>query len=458
MLDIIIEGGSYPDYGKGTFAAGDLGIKDGKVVEIGNIKTPAQRRIHAAGKIVSPGFIDIHMHEEDFLQEGEQFVIADMMLKMGVTTCLGGNCGVQHQDLEVFKDTINRLGGSPVNYLMLVGYNAYRKKVGAGPYTKADAEQQKILLDKMKQQLKQGAYGFSFGIEYDPGMDIDEIMNVLKSFEDKNLFVSVHYRSDAAKSIEAIKEMVRIADQSQMKFQISHLSSCTAMGWMTEALNLINQEMDKNPKLNYDTYPYCAFSTEIGSAVFDDGCFDIWGKSYDSILLTDGEYRNRYCDKELFEKVRKEHPEMLVVAFVMNEEEIAQAIANPYGMIASDGIINHGKGHPRAAGTFPRVLGKYVREDKVLPLIDALRKMTLEPAKRLNLNKKGCIFEGCDADLTIFDPENVKDGADFSESDLPPEGIDYVIVNGKIAVDHNQIKNNRAGRFISYEMMPEGSI
>lgn len=142
---------------------------------------------------------------------------------------------------------------------------------------------------------------------------------------------------------------------------------------------------------------------------------------------------------------------MLVVAFVMSEREIAEAISNPYGMVASDGIINNGNGHPRAAGTFPRVLGKYVREDKIISLMDALKKMTLEPAKRLDLHNKGQIFEGCDADITIFNPDTIRDKADFLQSDLPPEGIDYVIVNGKIAVDHNMVQDNRAGRFISYK-------
>ena len=140
----------------------------------------------------------------------------------------------------------------------------------------------------------------------------------------------------------------------------------------------------------------------MGSAVFEDGCMETWGKSYDSVLLTDEPYKNVRCTKEIFEKARAEYPEMLAVAFVMNEDEIAAAVANKYGMIGSDAIISNGGGHPRAAGTFPRVLGKYVREEGRLSLIDGLRKMTLTPADRLNLKSKGRIKEGCDADLTIL--------------------------------------------------------
>ncbi|MDO4396450.1 MAG: amidohydrolase family protein, partial [Clostridia bacterium] len=147
----------------------------------------------------------------------------------------------------------------------------------------------------------------------------------------------------------------------------------------------------------------------------------------------------------------EEYPDMLAVAFVMNEDEIAAAIANKYGMVASDAIITNGNGHPRAAGTFPRVLGKYVREEKVLSLVDALRKMTLEPAKVLGLDKKGIIEVGADADLTVFDPDTIIDGATFQDLHIQPEGIDYVFIGGEMATKGKETINGRLGRFISYK-------
>ena len=220
---------------------------------------------------------------------------------------------------------------------------------------------------------------------------------------------------------------------------------------MRESLDVINKAMDEEPGLNYDTYPYNAFSTRIGTAVFDDGCFEAWNKTYSDILLAGEPYANTRCTEEIFNDARTNYPDMLAIAFVMNEDEIREAITNGKGMIGSDGLITKGKGHPRAAGTFPRVLGKYVREEKALTMIDALRKMTLEPAERLGLVNKGRLAEGCDADITVFDPETIIDRADFSHIERP-EGIELVTIGGKIALKDGVITDESAGRFIHIEI------
>lgn len=450
MLHLLITNGVYPDFEKKEMVKANIGIENGKITYIGAETPEAETVIHAEGKVVSPGFIDIHMHEEDFVHEGKQFIIANMMLEMGVTTAVGGNCGVQKQPLSVFKSVLDELGGSPVNYMILAGYNHFRTEMGIGRYEHPSQEQMDELREIMKRELAEGAYGISFGIEYDPGITYDEMLWAVRASDDPHLLVSAHYRDETKKDdLFPVEEMIRFSQDIPQKFQISHLSSCSATGSMKEALDCINAAMEKDPTLNYDTYPYNAFSTEIGSAVFEDGCLEGWGKDYKDILLTDDPYKNVYCDEEIFRKARAEYPNMLAVAFVMNEDEIRAAIVNPNGMVASDAILNNGSGHPRAAGTFPRVLGKYVREEKALPLIDALRKMTLEPAKRLELDHKGRIQLGCDADITIFDPDTIIDKADFTQL-CKPEGINYVLIGGKIALKDGERVNARLGRFISY--------
>lgn len=451
MLDILIVNGVFPDFAQNAVVSGNVGLENGVIAYIGPGEPEARQVIDAAGKVVSPGFVDIHMHEERFRREGAHYCIANLMLAMGVTTGVGGNCGDLFQEVSYFRDTVAALGGAPINYLLQSGYNIYRQDLGIGWHEAASPEQIRQIQERIRSDLAAGAVGLSFGIEYAPGMSTEEILTALACLEDPGLYVSAHYRADSTRAIEAIREMILIADSIPQRFQISHLSSCSAMGQMDEALEIINGAIDRNPRLNYDTYPYNAFSTRIGTTVFEPGCLDLWGKDYSDILLTQPPYEGVRCTKEIFDDARANYPDMLAVAFAMDEDEIRKAIVNRHGMVASDGILANGKGHPRAGGTFPRVLGKYVREEKALPMIDALRKITLEPAKRLALGKKGRIQVGADADITIFDPETVRDGATWLDPSVQPEGIDWVIVAGQVAMDHKRVVNDRLGRFIPYK-------
>jgi len=319
-----------------------------------------------------------------------------------------------------------------------------------GRYVAATKEQQEQMREMLRAELAEGAWGISFGLEYHPGISYEEMLYAADASDDPNHFLCAHYRDECRDDLVAIEEMIQFAKDIKQKFQISHLSSCSAFGCMKEALECINKAMDENPRLNFDTYPYNAASTRIGTSVFDDGCFEAWKKTYSDIMLAGEPYVGVYCTKEIFEDARKNYPDTLAILFIYNEEEIRDAIINEKGMVASDGLITLGKGHPRAAGTFPRVLGKYVREDKALSLIDALRKMTLMPADRIGLYKKGRLEEGCDADITIFDPETIIDKADFMHIERP-EGIEYVIIGGEVAVKQSETLNERLGRFIPYQ-------
>lgn len=450
MYDIKLINGKVMDVDAGIERVSEIGIRNGKIEYVGSYAGEAEKVIDAEGKIIAPGFIDIHMHEEVLTGQGAggNYDIADRMLQMGVTTCVAGNCGNNRQSVEEFFGFIDR-SGSPVNYLTFIGHNYLRRIVGNDDcYRKSTKAEISKMQRLVEEATRENAIGVSFGFEYSPGADTDEALQLLEVVKGRELLLSAHYRKDAKYGIDAIKELMLISRETGLPMQISHLGSCTAYGMMREALDIIEAEICAGTDISADCYPYDAFSTFIGSAVFDEGCFELWNKSYDAILLTEGEYKGMRCDRDLFYKIRKELPEMLIVAFVMNEEEVLEALAAPYVMVASDGLFRNSQGHPRGAGTFPRVLGRYARNEKRFSLAEAVRKMTAMPADRLKLKTKGRILEGMDADLVVFDPEKIIDTATFESPISAPEGIDYVIVNGAVAVDHKRVVNNRLGKAV----------
>lgn len=450
MYDIIIKNGRIVDFDKDRLIVQDVGIKDGKIAAIGNDLSSSKIIIDAEEKIVSPGFIDIHMHEEVIgnTDDGDDYDIANKMLNMGVTTCVGGNCGNLRQPLDEFLSFVEK-NGAPVNYMLFTGHNYFRDMLGIDKYKEASKEEIGKIIDLIKNDIENhGAIGLSFGIEYSPGISFEELIKISNSLKDYDILLSAHYRKDAKEGILSIKELIKISEISRLPMQISHIGSCIAMGQMREGLEIIKEAISRGIDVTADCYPYDAFSTRIGSTVFDEGCFESWNKSYDAILLTEEPYRNVYCTEEIFYKIRKEYPNMLVVAFVMNEDEVIEALKEPFVFVASDGLLNRGQGHPRAAGTFPRVIGKYVRDEGKLELMDQLKKMTKLPAERLKLKDKGEIKEGMDADILIFDYDKIIDCATFFNPTEKPLGIEYVIVNGNIAIEKSNVVNNRLGKAI----------
>lgn len=444
-MDLLIRNGQIVNFEKDSLEFLNLGLKDGKIVYLGREEKPAKKIIDAEGCIISPGFIDIHMHEEKI--ENDKYDIANYMLNMGVTTALGGNCGNNYESIKDMKEYIGK-NGAPINYMALSGYTDLREKVGVdNRYRPASNKEIEEIIRLYREDIKNGAKGISFGIEYAPGISFDEIIRVAGSVKEEGILLAAHYRKDASKSLESIDELIEVSRTTGLPMQISHIGSCSAFGYMEETLGKIQLGIDQGVDLMADCYPYDAFSTRIGTSVFDDGCFENWNASYEDILLTEEPYKNIMCDEKLFKHVRENYPDMLVVAFVMNEAEVLQAYNEDFVMVASDGLYNKGQGHPRGAGTFPRVLNKYVGEGK-LDLIDALKKMTLVPANRLGLINKGRIQVGSDGDLTIFRRGEIEDLANFDSPTLPPRGIDYVIIRGEIAVEKGQVLQDRLGQFI----------
>lgn len=449
MKDLKILNASIPCFETKSFRQADILVDDGKIVKIGSSSEDTAETIDADGKIVSPGFIDIHAHEDPVHAGEYTFFNANRELLMGVTTKVAGNCGINYDNLPDFCRNIEK-GGSPTNYMMFMGQNYLRERVGASdryrPATKEQMESMKTIIREEDRQWSPA--GLSCGFEYSPGATEEETIELLSAFENENCLMSVHYREDSENCVESIKEVLRISRASGCRVQFSHIGSCSALGYMKESLAAIDEAIAEGIDIMADCYPYAAFCTGIGTAVFDDGCFEKWGKTYEDILVTAGQYKNQRCTKEIFEKVRRETPDINVVAFVMNEEEVIEAYRKPYVLAGSDSIFVNGGGHPRGAGTFPRILGRYAREQGAMTLMEALEKMTILPAKRMGLESKGEIKEGLDADLVIFDKNTIMDKADFENPAEPPEGIDFVIISGQTAVKGQEIVNGRLGTYI----------
>ncbi|MEQ2457452.1 amidohydrolase family protein [Flavonifractor hominis] len=439
MEELRILNGRCPDFERNELRHADLTVSDGVITGIYPTggAPQAARELDAAGCVVSPGWIDMHMHEENFAADGCKPGISELMVRMGVTTGVCGNCGDQYQPVRVLREAIAANGGWPMQYVPLAGYNQYRHSLcHLGFYDPATPAQREEVRAALQRELDGGAWGISFGLEYDPGISTEEMTQAVRALEGEDLMVSIHFRADCDGCLDSVREMAQLSRDTGRKVEISHLGSLAATaGNMAPSLEIINREMAENPKLGYDVYPYTAFCTAIGSAVFDMDWRSKWNRDYDCIQLLYPPYQNQRCTEELYERLRREQPEQNVVVFAMDEEQVAMAIANPNGFFGSDGGLSGGAGHPRAAGTFPRILGRYVREQGVLTLMQALDKLTRRPARYLGLRDRGEIRPGFRADLTIFDPDTIRDGARFDDLYVPNVGIRHVLVGGVAALE-----------------------
>ena len=197
--------------------------------------------------------------------------------------------------------------------------------------------------------------------------------------------------------------------------------------------------------MSSDCYPYYAFSTKIGETTYDDGFLERYKIDYNYIEVCEGKYKGQRCNKDIFDDLRKNYPDTLTVCHVMKKDDVDFAICHPNVIIASDGLLSGGFGHPRAAGTFPKFINDFVKTGK-LSLYEAIRKITAMPADKLKLNNKGRLSIGADADIVIFNLDQIDGKATFECPTQSPTGIDYVIINGKVAVKDGQIINNSFGK------------
>ncbi len=430
----------------------NLLVENGRVSRVTSDLPEADRRIDATGKIVCPGFVDLHMHEDPVEADGriyadEQKAIFNCMLRMGVTTAIGGNCGLSCCNPADYLDLVDR-NGLAVNVGMLAGHAYFREKAGASDkYSPVTPAQRAEMAAGIADALNRGCLGVSYGIRYIPGIDRNELLATAAPCQKQGKLIAAHVRSDAEEVFDAARELLDTGKALGLPVEVSHIGSMAGFGQMERLLAMVDSYRLQGLDVSCDCYPYYAFSTTIGSTTYDDGWLDRYHCGYEVVELCEGRYKGQRCTQEIFQAVRREEPDCITVCYVMQDRDVDLALGHPNVMLASDGLMDHGQGHPRAAGTFPRLLAEFVRSGK-LELHAAINMMTAMPANRLGLAQKGRLNVGADADIVIFDPGRISDRATFAEPLLAPVGIDYVLIGGEIAAKDCRIVNQNLGRSV----------
>ncbi len=449
MKTVLIKNGHVVDPLNGLEEDLNILIRNGKIADLTHELPQADCCIDVKGKTVCPGFIDIHMHEDPYDQEKGLLdkSIAKSMVLMGVTTAVGGNCGDNVMDPSRYLDILDR-EGTATNLGLLAGHTFIRKACGGSDKYSPVSQQ---TLEKMYQYgercLQEGCFGISFGLKYVPGTSCEELTKMASLCNSGHKLIAAHVRYDVERVFEAVKEMADVGKRLELPVQISHIGSMGGYGQMKELLGDIRKYQQEGIDIKCDCYPYDAFSTAIGETTYDDGFLKLYDSDYNNILICDGKYAGKRCTKAIFDELRATAPETMTVGYFMKEEDIALAMLEPEIMVASDGIRNGDQGHPRAAGTFPRFINKYVKTGK-LPLMDAIRKMTEMPASRLGLKNKGNLTIGSDADIVVFNYDTIEDQATYEQPALPPAGMDYVLIGGKVAVSEGKLVCDSLGRTV----------
>ena len=450
MKQILIKNGHVVDPKQQIDGITNVLIKDGRIAAVGDEEfAGADEVIDAAGKIVAPGFIDIHMHEDEC--DPAAGTLSDSMassaLHMGVTLDIGGNCGDNVCDPGAFLELADRQG-VPVNIGLLVGHTWLRNRRTPHdkylPVTKADIAD---MTADAERALAQGCLGVSFGLKYVPGSTMDEILALASLCRRDNKLVAAHVRQDVAGVFDAAEELAAIGKESGVRVQFSHIGSMGGYGQMEQLLRQIERQREAGIDILCDCYPYQAFSTGIGETTYDEGFLESYQADYDSILIVSGKYAGQRCTKAIFDELRETAPETGTVGYFMKAEDVEMALTSPLVMLGSDGVRTEGKGHPRASGAFARFISDYIRTGKI-SLMEGVRKMSTMAAERLMLPQKGNLMPGSDADIVIFDLDKVRDRATYENGQIPAEGFYRVLIGGETALKEDEIVNAHLGRAV----------
>lgn len=494
-FDLVLRHGRIVDgTGKEAFV-GDIGIKDGKIVSVGAVEGKGKKEVDVKGLVVAPGFIDVHTHAEeiDDQPKGENFV------RMGVTSLVLGNCGSSVLKVGEFFDRLEKEKMAP-NVATLIGHGTVRGKAMDGTFNRVPTTEEltamKALVD---QAMKDGAVGLSTGLIYTPGVfaRTDEIIELAKVASLYHGIYATHQRSESEKILESLDEIFRIAREAKIRAEVSHIKLSGPANWgkAAKVLGVIEQARAEGLDITQDQYAYTASSTTLSQLVPDE--YKDGGKSKLLERLDDPAIKSKMVAQmkaALVKRQNKDYSYAVIASYRhdkslnglnvveaarklrhdtsldsqietileiernggatgvfhgMSEQDLQVFMQHTNTMIACDsGIrkLNEGVPHPRGYGNNARVLGRYVRETKVLSLEDAIRKMTSLPAKTFELSERGEIREGYWADLVVFNPKKVKDNATYNDPHHFSSGFKYVFVNGVPVVRNDKHTGERPGK------------
>ena len=493
-FDLVINNARIIDGTGNPWFHGSIGVRDGKITKISrfDLKNAAQT-IDANGQIVAPGFIDVHAHTEDIFSNPT----AENFIRMGVTSLITGNCGGSVTDVGEF---LGRFKEKPlaINLATLIAHGSVRSKVMGLDNRAPTAEEQQKMNGLVEQGMKDGAVGLSTGLIYVPGTfaKTDEVIELAKVASRYGGTYASHIRNEGNEVVDAIKEAINIGEQANMPVEISHFKIAARALWGQTAttIGLVEDARKRGLTVTVDQYAYTASSTSLDSrlpswaiaggreegkkrladpatkariisemkewlkkAKFKDFSFayvasfranpEFNGKNIAEITQTvRGKKKLDDQLEQIFDMYQKGGAQM--VYRQMDEPDVQNIMRQPFTMIASDsGVRQFGSGvpHPRGYGNNARVLGRYVRELKIITLEDAIRKMTSLPAQTFNLRDRGQIREGFAADIVIFDDARVADKATYETPHQYAEGFSNVIVNGQVVFDGSKMTGTMSG-------------
>ncbi len=477
----------------------DVAVRDGRIARVGtNLRGEASREIDATGLAVSPGFIDLHTH----LGPITLYPSAESHLRMGVTTALGGPDGGSPVPLDDYLDSLQNLGVG-LNVAYLVGHNTVRSQVMGLDNRKPTEEELEAMKAGIREGMEDGAFGISTGLKYLPGTysELPEVIALSKEAGQLGGIYTSHLREEGLGLIEGVAEAITIADRADIPVVLTHhkVVGYPMWGSSKKTLTMVDSAREAGLDVMIDQYPYTASYTSLSILIpawsMAGGRYEAFAKRCEDPVLRDsikqaiifnlkndrggndlrrvqfsvfnwkpefeGKTLHDWAVAEGLEPTLENGAELIIQAqlhrgascifHAMKEEDVERILQHPMTMVASDGRINPiGKGHPhpRVYGTFPRVLGYYVREKGLLSLEEALHKMTTLPAARLGLTDRGAIRKGYMADLTIFDPETIIDRAEFTDPHQYPEGILFVIQGGQVVLENGEFHDLRNGAIL----------